>query len=152
MDADQILVELAVAAAWETRRDALWVEAPGLDVTAMAHLMRGVEARWVTLTVSPVPGGGFRLIYHWDLEGQLLDIVTYSTGPLVTSVADVWPAADWVEREVRDYYALEFEGRDDTSALMLRPGDEPGLFSRTQDLGRDADPADADRTDAGGGS
>ena len=152
MDANEVLVELAVAAVWEIRRDALWVEAPGLDVSAMARLMRGIEARWVTLTVTPASGGGFRLIYHWDLEGKLLNIVTFSTGPRVTSVADIWPAAEWVEREARDYYALEFEGRHDTPALMLRPGDEPGLFSRTHDLGRDADPADADRADAGGES
>ena len=39
-------------------------------------------------------------------------------------VADLLPPADWVEREVRDYYALEFLGRDDTPALMLREGDE----------------------------
>ena len=43
---------------------------------------------------------------------------------------------------MRDYYAIEFTGRTDTPALMLRPDDRPGLFSRTADSVRDFDPAD----------
>jgi hypothetical protein len=150
MEPDAILEELGVTAAWELRGDGRWVEAPNLDVRAMARLLRSVEARWVTLTVSPAPGGGFRLLYHWDLAGRLLNIATVVPEARAESIADIWPGADWAEREARDYYALEFAGRDESPALMLRPEDEPGLFSRTQGLGRDADPADAARVDAGG--
>lgn len=148
MEPDAILGELGVTAAWEAHGDGRWVEAPDLDVRAMARLLRNVEARWVTLTVSPAPGGGFRLLYHWDLAGRLLNIATSVPEARAESIADIWPAADWAEREARDYYALEFAGREELPALMLRPEDEPGLFSRTQELGRDADPADAARVDA----
>jgi len=51
---------------------------------------------------------------------------------------------------VRDYYGLEFMGRDDTPPLMLREGDERALFVRTQALGRDADPADTARRTGSG--
>jgi Ni,Fe-hydrogenase III large subunit len=68
----------------------------------------------------------------------------------VASIAAVCPAADWVEREVRDYYGLDFMGRDDTPPLMLREGDERALFVRTQALGRDADPADTARRTGSG--
>ena len=148
MEPDAILGELGVTAAWEAHGDGRWVEAPDLDVRAMARLLRNVEARWVTLTVSPAPGGGFRLLYHWDLAGRLLNIATSVPEARAESIADIWPAADWAEREARDYYAIEFAGREELPALMLRPEDEPGLFSRTQELGRDADPADAARVDA----
>ena len=107
----------------------------------MARLLCGAQARWVTMTVSPAPGG-FRLIYHWDTDGTLLSIVTAMDSPRVASLIDIVPAADWVEREMRDYYAIEFTGRTDTPALMLRPDDRPGLFSRTADSVRDLDPAD----------
>jgi len=151
MEPDAILVELDVTAAWEAHGDGRWVEAPDLDVRAMARLLRSVEARWVTLTVSPAPGGGFRLLYHWDLAGRLLNIATSVPEARAESIADIWPAADWAEREARDYYALEFAGREELPALMLRPEDEPGLFSRTRELGHDADPADAARVDASRG-
>ncbi len=141
MDADAVREQLGLQAAWQTRRDGRWIEAPDLDVRAMTRLLRSVEARWVTLTVTP-SGGGFRLIYHWDLDGQLLNIATRVGEARVDTVADLLPAADWVEREMHDYYALEFSGREDSPALMLRPDDEPGLFSRTQELGREHDPVD----------
>ena len=148
MEPDVILKQLVVPVAWKVRGDGLWVEAPDLDVRAMARLMREVEARWVTLTASPAPGGGFRMLYHWDLEGRLLNIATTIPEARAQSIADIWPAADWAEREARDYYALEFAGREELPTLMLRPEDEPGLFSRTRELGHDADPADAARMEA----
>ena len=151
MEPETILESLRVTAAWEVRGDGHWVEAPDLDVREMARLLLSIEARWVTLTVSPAPDGGFRLLYHWDLAGRLLTIADTISGKRTESIADIWPAADWAEREAGDYYALEFAGRDELPALMLRPEDEPGLFSRTRELGHDADPADAARVDASRG-
>ena len=141
MDVDGIRRDLGIVAPWERRRDGLWIEAPGLDVRAMARLLCEAQARWVTMTVSPAPGG-FRLIYHWDTDGTLLSIATAIGSPRADSLIDIVPAADWVEREMRDYYAIEFTGRSETPALMLRPDDRPGLVSRTADSGRDLDPAD----------
>lgn len=86
-----------------------------------------------------------------------MNIATTVPEARAESIADIWPAADWAEREARDHYALEFAGRDGSPALMLRGEDEPGLFTRTQELRRDVDPADAAHaeapradTDAGG--
>jgi hypothetical protein len=143
MDAETILSGLATGSGWERRHDGRWAEVDGLDPRAMTRLLSKAEARWVTLTVIPA-GQGFRLIYHWDLDGELLNIATTIAGARIHTIADLLPAAEWVEREMHDYYALEFVGRKETPALMLRPDDEPGLFSRTQDLGRDVDPADYD--------
>jgi Ni,Fe-hydrogenase III component G len=116
----------------------------------MARLMLEIEVRWVTLTVSPAAEGGFRLLYHWDLDGSLLTIAVSVPGTRAETVSDICPAADWAEREARDYYALEFAGRKGMPTLMLRPEDDPGLFSRTSELGRHEDPADSARLDGGG--
>jgi hypothetical protein len=152
MDAEAILTGLTTGNGWQRRRDGSWAEVEDLDPRAMTRLLSKAEARWVTLTVIPA-GAGFRLIYHWDLDGELLNIATTIAGARVQTIADLLPGAEWVEREMHDYYALEFLGREETPALMLRPGDEPGLFSRTQDLGRDVDPAEYDerRTIPSGG-
>ena len=119
---------------------------PDFDVRSMAQLMIENESRFVTLTVIP-EGDGFRFIYHWDVEGELLYVTTPIAGNVATSIVDIWPAADWVEREVRDYYAVEFAGRAETPPLMLQDGDEPGLFSRT-DEHRRRDPAETGWSDA----
>jgi hypothetical protein len=141
MNAETILQALGADGVSDHRSGGWWATLPGLDVRAMAEKMRAEGIRFVTLTAMPDPGGGYRLIYHWDAEGSLVNVVTTVTGASVPTIADILPAADWVERETRDYYALEFEGRAETPTLMLRDDDEPGLFSRTCDLGRDEDPA-----------
>ena len=141
MDAETIIHTLDEQAESEHRRDGYWATVRGLDVRAMADLMLGNDVRLVTITAMPDASGGHRLVYHWDADGTIINIVTTVTASIPT-IADILPAADWVEREIRDYYALEFDGRAETPTLMLRDGDEPGLFSRTAKVGRDVDPAE----------
>jgi len=140
MDAEAIIQTLDSQVRCEHRTDGYWATMPDLDVRAMANLMLANDVRLVTLTAMPATSGGYRLMYHWDADGDLINIAT-TVATSVATIADILPAADWVEREIRDYYALEFEGRAETPTLMLRDGDEPGLFSRTCELGRDTDPA-----------
>jgi len=101
--------------------------------------------RLITLTAVPDSTGAYRVIYHWDVDGVVVNISVLVAGGRIASIADILPAADWVEREIRDYYALEFGGRAETPTLMLREGDEPGLFSRTCELGNECDPAETAR-------
>jgi len=141
MDAETIIHALDPQASCEHRTDGYWATVPNLDTRAMANLMLGNDVRLVTLTAMPDASGGHRVMYHWDADGALINIAT-TVQTSIATIADILPAADWVEREIRDYYALEFEGRAETPTLMLRDGDEPGLFSRTCKLGREADPAE----------
>jgi NADH:ubiquinone oxidoreductase subunit C len=146
MNADAIADRLGAPHKPERRTDGDWLLVPDLDVRAMVGLMAENESRFVTMTVIP-EGDRFRFVYHWDVEGGLLNVTTHVDGAVATSIADILPAADWVERETRDYYALEFAGRSETPALMLQENDEPGLFTRTAAMGRDADPADTGWSD-----
>jgi hypothetical protein len=117
-----------------------WARRPDLDVPAMARLMREREVRLVTISARPDVDGGHVLIYHWDAGPAVVNISTRVAGGVPT-IAHIIPGADWAEREIRDYYGLDFVGRAQTPTLMLREGDPVGLFSRTGELGRDTDPA-----------
>jgi NADH:ubiquinone oxidoreductase subunit C len=46
----------------------------------------------------------------------------------MASIAGIWPAADWIERDIHDYYGIRFSGRETLTPLILRNGDPPGLF------------------------
>ena len=52
------------------------------------------------------------------------------------TIADIYPGADWAERETRDYFAVEFEGRESTAPLMLRDTDSPGILLETNGAAR----------------
>ena len=86
-------------------------------------------ARFATLVARPDGAGQLRLSWHWDLKGTLLSIETMlAAGSRVPSIVDIYPGADWAEREAREYYAVTFEGRVSTPPLMLREGDAVGIL------------------------
>jgi NADH:ubiquinone oxidoreductase subunit C len=127
----------------EHRRDGWWVVRPGVDVRAVAQTMRDEGVRLVTMTGVPADTDDHRLriLYHWEVGAGLLTVETEAQDLRIESIADIWPAADWPEREIRDYFGVEFLGRESTPPLMLREGDPPGFYTRTADLGHEANPA-----------
>lgn len=118
-----------IGGSWTERRDGWWLSlsADGLRAAARAMLEGG--ARFAALVACQRPEGALRLSWHWDVRGTLLSLeATLPSGAIVPSIADIYPGADWAERETRDYYAASFAGRASTDPLMLREGDAPGLL------------------------
>lgn len=142
MDVEQLVAGLGQRGAIERRSDGWWAVWPELDVRAMATRMISQRVRLSTVTGVPARDGGLRLIYHWDLGATVLNLETQTRDGHIPTISDLLPAADWVEREIRDYYGVTFDGRDETAPLMLRADDAPGFFCRTGDLGRTVDPAE----------
>jgi NADH:ubiquinone oxidoreductase subunit C len=142
MNADTIVGQLGEVESRREGPDGLWLAIPNLNARRMAEVMRdsGI-ARFCTIT-GVEDDAGIRLVYHWDVGNTLVNVSTPVRYGAASTLTDIWPAADWIEREIRDYYGIEFTGRAETPPLMLREGDEPGLFSRTHAISRDADPAD----------
>lgn len=144
MNAELVVSLFGPQAVHESRPEETRVTVEEFDPRKVALSLRQRGARFVTMT-AVLAEEGVTLMYHWDIEGELLTVRTACSGEAV-SIADILPAADWVEREIHDYYAVEFAGRAATPPLMLRAGDAPGLFSRTDSAGRSADPAYTDKT------
>jgi NADH:ubiquinone oxidoreductase subunit C len=110
------------------KSEAWWLATPSLDVEKMARLMVDTGARLVTVTASQSKEGEFRMIYHWDLQGRLLNFVTTTHLITIPSITSICPAADWIEREIHDYFAVNFAGRE-LPTLVLSEQDPPGIFS-----------------------
>ena len=114
---------------WTERADGWWLSAPATSIQQIARTMLKAGAHFVAIVALPEPGTAMQLSWHWDIGGTLLSVLSLlAEGVAVPSIVDIYPGADWAEREARDYYAVTFEGRTDTPPLMLRSGDKPGAF------------------------
>jgi len=107
-----------------------WFVTDGLDLRYLVDSLRRQGARFITITASELPGDqGFRLEYLWDLDGRLLGFPFFAAGKTMPSIYDICEAADWIEREIREEYAIDFTGRA-YEPLLLREGDKPGVNLR----------------------
>jgi len=91
---------------------------PVLQFTYCA-CVSGVDDRatfWVVYHLHSIPGN-HDAILKTDAGGR--------EDPWVPSVCEVWPGADWHEREAYDMYGIRFEGHPDLRRILL-PEDWPG--------------------------
>jgi NADH-quinone oxidoreductase subunit C len=65
----------------------------------------------------------FELVYRLqsrDLRaGMFLKTSVPRSAPIVPSMCDLWPAANWQEREVYDLFGIVFEGHPDLRRILL---------------------------------
>ncbi|MBE0475722.1 MAG: NADH-quinone oxidoreductase subunit C [Coriobacteriia bacterium] len=70
-------------------------------------------------------GETFELVYRLQSRsmsaGMFLKCEVPRSEPRVRSLTDLWPAADWQERETYDLFGIEFEGHPDLRRILLPP-------------------------------
>jgi len=129
---DSIAVLLGVPGPWKEEGGAHWLDPSGRSVREVAAAMNACGARFVTITAYQLPGDtGMRLEYHWDLGGQLLGFPFVLASPTIESIYDLCEAADWIEREVHEGFAIDFTGRE-YEPLLLRAGATMGVNLREE--------------------
>jgi NADH:ubiquinone oxidoreductase subunit C len=115
---------------WVEKGGVHWLSPVPLSVRELTAAMNDWKARFITITAYQLPADqGFRLEYHWDLNGQLLGFPFLLAGNSIESIYDICEAADWIEREIHEEYALDFTGRE-YEPLLMRAGDQPGVNLR----------------------
>lgn len=124
--------KLGLTAAPEERCGTWWLDPGTMSARDLTALMNTLGARFITITAHQLPKDeGLRLEYHWDLNGQLLGASFTPHGNTIESIYDICEAADWIEREVHEEYALDFTGRV-YEPLLLRTGDKAGVNLREE--------------------
>ncbi|HEY1987665.1 MAG TPA: NADH-quinone oxidoreductase subunit C [Terracidiphilus sp.] len=115
---------------WTEEGGVFWLNYSDLNVREVANAMNALQARFITVTAYQLPKEeGLRLEYHWDIDGRLLGFVFTLASKSIESIYDLCEAADWIEREIHEGFAVDFTGRV-YEPLLLRSGDMMGVNLR----------------------
>lgn len=118
---------------WRQRAGSNWMPANLGEIRSIAQSMLERGARFEAFVVTQTKAGDLRLIWNWDLKGNLFSVEsTAAVNTPLPSIVDIYCGADWAEREARDYYGVSFEGRASTPPLMLPESDTPGVLLRSE--------------------
>jgi len=127
---ESISEKLGATGPWIEKGGVHWLTLGAMNVRELAKAMNELHARFITITAYQLPKDeGFRLEYHWDLDGRLLGFNFPLAANSIDSIYDLCEAVDWIEREIHEEYSLEFTGRV-YEPLLLRQGDTPGVNLR----------------------
>ena len=119
---------IAGSAPVHARRDGFWIEAPGLDVQAMAREMSVLGYRLSTMTGLAQADGETTVIYHYVTGGHTVNFKTVTRSAKLPSIATLVRAASWIEREIHDFFGVKFTGHPNLAPL-LRPSQlKEGFF------------------------
>ena len=84
------------------------------DLTCVDYLPQGKSPRFDVI---------YRLMkldFETGADGGRLEIhCAVDDRPVLRSVADLWPIADWLEREVWDMFGVKFADRPDIKRLLM---------------------------------
>ena len=127
---ESISARLGSTEPWVEKGGVQWLAVDAAKLRELAKAMNEIHARFITITAYQLPKEeGFRLEYHWDLNGQLLGFPFQLAGKSIDSIFDLTEAADWIEREIHEEYGIDFTGRE-YEPLLLRQGETMGVNLR----------------------
>ena len=112
--------------------DSLWISAPQLDVEAMAREMKALGYRLITMTGLERDDGETTIIYHYARRNQYVSFRTSTRGGAIPSVTPILRMASWIEREIHDFYAVNFIGHPNLVPLLRPPGLKEGFFRKAE--------------------
>jgi NADH-quinone oxidoreductase subunit C len=118
----------------QERGDGVWISAPQLDVEAMARDMQTLGCRLVTMTGLARDDGETAIIYHYVRHHEAINIKTVTRNGAMQSLAPMLRPASWIEREIHDFFAVDFIGHPNLVPLLRPAALQEGFF-------RDPDPA-----------
>ena len=96
--------------------------APETVVDASRLMLEEMGARLQTATGIDTPAG-IEVMYHWALDSEdcvvTLRVTVDREAPALDSIAVMYPAAEWIEREMWELLGIEFKGHPDLRHLLL---------------------------------
>jgi NADH:ubiquinone oxidoreductase subunit C len=126
------LAAIPGSSAAEEHGDGLWISAPELDVEAMTREMKALGYRLITVTGRARDDGETTLIYHYAQRQQYVSFTTCTRGGKIPSITPTLRMASWIEREIHDFFAVEFIDHPNLVPLLRPPELKEGFFRKSE--------------------
>lgn len=127
---ETILQKLGIGEGWVKKGGSWFITTDTANARPAAQVMVAHDARLATISSFEREDGEILLDYHWSLYGTLVTIEIPTKDKQINSITDIFLGADWVEREIHDYWLVEFPDRVDTKRLVTREGTPQGMFCK----------------------
>ena len=115
---------------------------PARTVEVAGKMIAMAGSRLATATAIDVRDG-IDVLYHWAFEpaGAVITLKVLAARPdlAVESVANVVPAANWIEREMHDLFGANFRNHPDMRRLILDDSWPEGVHPLRKDFDQVAD-------------
>lgn len=115
----------------KSRRRVYLDVAPETVFEASSVMFEEIGARLQIATGVDTPRG-IEVMYHWALDEEDCVVTVRTTvgreDPVLESIAELCPAAEWIEREIWELLGVQFEGHPDMRHLLLDDSWPEGNF------------------------
>jgi Ni,Fe-hydrogenase III component G len=101
----------------------VYIEVRPETVVEAARLMFEEVGARLQIATGIDTGQGIEVMYHWALDTEDCVVTVWVTvpyqAPVLASIANLCPAAEWIEREMWELLGLEFVDHPDMRHLLL---------------------------------
>jgi NADH-quinone oxidoreductase subunit C len=80
------------------------------------------------ITISALDSKGcYHLLYHFDINGvKTFKVLIPEKKPIIETISDIFPSAGFYEREIHDFFGIEFKGNPRLHEKMFLPDNWKG--------------------------
>lgn len=99
-------------------------------IKELAKLMKKIDGRLITVTASKLKDDLKEIIYHFDLDGDVCNVVININDNKVDSITPILKTADWTERELQELYSIEVINHPNPKRLFLEETIDEGIMNQ----------------------
>jgi len=104
---------------FDANGDSLWCEIDDKNVLLqLAEMLQTMNAR-VCMITAYKREEAHELVYHFDLDGTMINIKLLITDKSVPSITPLFKSADWTERELSEIYGITILNHPNPKRLFL---------------------------------
>lgn len=101
----------------EEKNNSFWVESPHSPIF-VAKMVKNQQGRLIA--ISPyLEDEKIKLVYHFEINKKVYNFKLKVQNSKTESITELFPNADWMEKEIWETYGIVFEGHQNLTHLFI---------------------------------